>query len=95
MRTEADWQTLQPACGETLRGKTSFAAIRLKTDEKAIGIISLEGTAGGAIHSETHQIHVHTLIARRMQGEEIDNILKHDFKFTEVISHTKKMHASL
>lgn len=35
-------------------------------------------------------MHVHTLIARRVQSEENDNDLKRDFKWTELISHPKK-----
>lgn len=34
VRMEVDWQTSQPACGESLRRQTPFAAICLKTDEK-------------------------------------------------------------
>lgn len=41
-RSEGKWRTSQPTCGETLRGKTSSAAIRLKSDEK-IHVIGGEG----------------------------------------------------
>lgn len=55
-------------------------------------IILLERMAGGKSTKKAHQIHIHTLIARRVQSEENDNDLKHDFKFTVVVffSHPRK-----
>lgn len=62
-------QSLQPAGGETLRRQTSFAVICLKTNEK--GYFDGRGVAvGGRMYQKAHQIVIHTLIARCVQGEE-------------------------
>lgn len=51
-------------------------------------IILLERMAGDKSNKKAHHIHIHTLIARRVQSEENDNDLKHDFKFTDFFSPT-------